>query len=100
MTYQGNHTIEVVNGIKIGFILFIITEIFFFLSIFWAYLHAALAPTIELGSMWPPIGIESVNPFGIPLLNTVENAINNFYINEAVWMKIPLYMLNLSKNSV
>ena len=69
-TYQGNHTVEVVNGIKIGFILFISTEAFFFLSIFWAYLHSALAPSVELGAMWPPMGIESVNPFGIPLLNT------------------------------
>ena len=61
---------------------------------------SALAPSIELGSMWPPMGIESVNPFGIPLLNTVKNAVNNFDVDEAVWMKIPLYMLNLSKNSV
>lgn len=38
-TYLGHHTVEVVNGIKIGFILFLFTEAFFFISIFWAYLH-------------------------------------------------------------
>lgn len=32
---------------------------------------SALTPTIELGAMWPPIGIEPVNPFELPLLNTV-----------------------------
>jgi cytochrome c oxidase subunit 3 len=30
-----------------------------------------LTPTVELGAQWPPIGIEPVNPFELPLLNTV-----------------------------
>ena len=38
--------------------------------------------------------------FELPLLNTVESAINKFYINVAVWVKIPLYMLNLSISQV
>ena len=38
--------------------------------------------------------------FELPLLNTVRSAINNFYINVAVWEHIPLYMLNLSINLV
>lgn len=32
---------------------------------------SALSPTVELGSMWPPLGIEPINPFELPLLNTV-----------------------------
>lgn len=32
---------------------------------------SALTPTIELGSQWPPIGIEPINPFELPMLNTV-----------------------------
>lgn len=32
---------------------------------------SALSPTVELGSTWPPLGIEPVNPFELPLLNTV-----------------------------
>jgi cytochrome c oxidase subunit 3 len=43
----------------------------FFLAIFWAFFHSALAPTIELGAQWPPIGIEAINPFELPLLNTI-----------------------------
>lgn len=33
--------------------------------------HSALAPTVELGAHWPPAGIDALNPFEIPLLNTV-----------------------------
>lgn len=71
MSYQGYHTQLVKRGITIGFALFVISEIFFFISIFWGYFHSALAPTVELGSLWPPKGIEVLNPFEVPLLNTV-----------------------------
>jgi cytochrome c oxidase subunit 3 len=30
-----------------------------------------MSPTIEMGAHWPPSGVESVNPFELPLLNTV-----------------------------
>lgn len=70
-TYLGNHTLAVQRGINMGFALFIISELFFFLSIFWSYFHSALSPTIELGSEWPPLGIEAINPFELPLLNTL-----------------------------
>ncbi|RUS32524.1 cytochrome c oxidase subunit III domain-containing protein [Jimgerdemannia flammicorona] len=66
-----HHTLAVRSGLTLGFILFVISEVFFFLSIFWAFFHSALAPTVELGSIWPPAGIETMNPFEIPLLNTV-----------------------------
>lgn len=70
-TYQGHHTINVYNGIRIGIILFIISEIIFFFSFFWAYFHSSLAPNIEIGQIWPPYGILPFNPFDIPLLNTI-----------------------------
>lgn len=41
------------------------------MAIFWAFYHSALTPTVELGAQWPPIGIEPINPFELPLLNTV-----------------------------
>lgn len=70
-TYQGKHTILVSKGLRWGIILFIISEIFFFISFFWAFFHRRLAPNIELGTIWPPIGIIPFNPFQIPLLNTI-----------------------------
>jgi len=70
-TFQGLHTICVINGLKWGIILFIISEVFFFLSFFWRFFHISLSPNIELGINWPPIGINPFNPFQIPLLNTI-----------------------------
>jgi len=70
-TYLGDHTSAVQTGLYVGVILFIVSEALFFMAIFWAYFHSALTPTIELGSQWPPLGIEPVNPFELPLLNTV-----------------------------
>nr|YP_010044450.1 cytochrome c oxidase subunit 3 [Trichosporon inkin]QPF23691.1 cytochrome c oxidase subunit 3 [Trichosporon inkin] len=69
-TYLGDHTLTVQKGLTMGVALFSVTEPFFFLSIFWAYFHSSLAPTVELGSHWPPRGIEPMNPFAIPLFNT------------------------------
>jgi cytochrome c oxidase subunit 3 len=59
------------KGLTMGVSLFIVTEIFFFMSIFWAYFHSSLAPTVELGSQWPPVGVTALNPMTVPLLNTV-----------------------------
>lgn len=70
-TYLGNHTLAVQRGLNMGVAIFIMTEGLFFLAIFWAYFHSALSPTVELGAQWPPIGIEAINAFELPLLNTI-----------------------------
>nr|YP_010021578.1 cytochrome c oxidase subunit III [Neoasterolepisma foreli]QOL10506.1 cytochrome c oxidase subunit III [Neoasterolepisma foreli] len=69
-TYQGLHTNQVTKGLRWGMILFIISEVFFFVSFFWAFFHSSLSPTIEIGMMWPPKGISPFNPMQVPLLNT------------------------------
>jgi cytochrome c oxidase subunit 3 len=69
-SYQGWHTFIVQRGLRIGMILFIVSEVLFFFSFFWAFFHSALAPDISLGSVWPPVGIEVLNAFEVPLLNT------------------------------
>jgi len=69
-SYLGAHTEKVQKGISLGVVLFVVSEVFFFLSIFWAYFHSSLAPAIEIGSEWPPKGIESVNASEVPTANT------------------------------
>lgn len=70
-TYQGQHTLAVQNGLRIGMILFIISEVMFFVSFFWAFFHSSLSPAIEIGAVWPPQGIEVLNAWDVPFLNTV-----------------------------
>ena len=69
--YLGVHTIKSKEGISSGFNLFLISEIFFFAGFIWAYFYSALSPTVYLGAIWPPVGIEALDPWGIPFLNTV-----------------------------
>nr|DBA44262.1 TPA_asm: cytochrome c oxidase subunit III [Peltospira delicata] len=68
--FQGHHTTMVYKGLCLGMILFIVSEVLFFFAFFWAYFHSSLAPTPEIGSCWPPVGISPLNPFDVPLLNT------------------------------
>lgn len=63
LTYLGSHTNAVQRGLNIGVGLFIASEALFFLGIFWAFFHSALSPNVEIGTYWPPLGIQSVNPF-------------------------------------
>jgi len=70
-SYQGHHLPRVAYGFMLGFVLFVVSEVFAFISIFWAYGHSALVPTIEIGNMWPAAGITPIDPFALPLLNTI-----------------------------
>nr|YP_010285480.1 cytochrome c oxidase subunit III [Basiprionota bisignata]UKS07051.1 cytochrome c oxidase subunit 3 [Basiprionota bisignata] len=70
-TFQGNHTMKVTISLRWGMILFITSEVFFFISFFWSFFHNSLSPSIELGMNWPPFNILTFNPLEIPLLNTL-----------------------------
>nr|WHI93489.1 cytochrome c oxidase subunit III [Madrepora oculata] len=69
-TFQGHHSLVVKQGIKYGMLLFILSEVLFFFSFFWAFFHSSLAPVVELGVVWPPKGISVLSPLGVPLINT------------------------------
>jgi cytochrome c oxidase subunit 3 len=71
--HQGDHTPVVQLHLRYGMILFIASEVMFFVAWFWAYFNAALfPPAVEsVGGVWPPKGIEVLDPFGFPLLNTL-----------------------------
>src|SRR5258708_11787487 len=70
-TFEGRHTLAVQRGLRIGFILFIISEIIFFFSFFWAFFHSSISPSIWIGAIWPPLGIKPIYPWALPLLNTI-----------------------------
>lgn len=70
-TYQGLHNKEVQKNLTIGFILFIVSEAVIFFSFFFAFFYNSLIPSINVGGVWPPVGIETLDASAIPLLNTV-----------------------------
>jgi len=70
-TFLGYHTVAVIKGLRYGMLLFIISEVMLFFSLFWAYLHCSVSPSIWIGCVWPPLGIKPINPWHLPFLNTV-----------------------------
>ncbi|MCZ7657436.1 MAG: cytochrome c oxidase subunit 3 [Xanthobacteraceae bacterium] len=77
--HEGYHTRVVQISHRYGMILFIASEVMFFVAWFWAYFSTALFPddmhqvmrTELLGGVWPPKGIETFDPWHLPLLNTL-----------------------------
>ena len=69
-TYEEHHTVSVQRGLRLGMILFIVSEIMFFFAFFWAFFHSSLSPAFNVGGVWPPTGIETIQTSGIPLTNT------------------------------
>jgi len=77
--YGGYHTRVVQISHRYGMILFIASEVMFFVAWFWAYFSTALFPNdihqivrADLfGHVWPPKGIETFDPWHLPLLNTL-----------------------------
>ncbi|MFG1378934.1 cytochrome c oxidase subunit 3 [Xanthobacter autotrophicus] len=75
----GLHTRVVVLGLRYGMILFIASEVMFFVAWFWAFFDASLFTGEAInyqrleftGGVWPPKGIESLDPWHLPLLNTL-----------------------------
>nr|BAW88931.1 cytochrome c oxidase subunit III [Danionella dracula] len=69
-TFQGNHTSLVQNGLRNGMVLFIVSEVFFFLGFFWGFYHSSSIPEGSLVVSWPPAGLHSIGPRDVPFLNT------------------------------
>jgi cytochrome c oxidase subunit III len=69
--HQGHHTPVVQLGLRYGMIMFIASEVMFFVAWFWAYFAAAFFPTEAIGGTWPPQGIEVFDPWHLPLVNTL-----------------------------
>ncbi|OWK28904.1 cytochrome c oxidase subunit 3 [Sphingomonas dokdonensis] len=84
--HAGDHTPVVQLHFRYGMILFIASEVMFFVGWFWAYFDFALFPdaigfidgaversseALAIAAQWPPKGLEVINAFELPLLNTI-----------------------------
>ncbi|WP_108658520.1 cytochrome c oxidase subunit 3 [Acuticoccus kandeliae] len=76
---RGDHTPVVKLHLRYGMLLFIASEVMFFVAWFWAYFDVALFPAAinqplrleETGGVWPPMSIETFDPWHLPLFNTM-----------------------------
>ena len=75
----GDHTPVVQLHLRYGMIMFIVSEVMFFVAWFWAYFDASLFPgelaqvtrTELTGGVWPPKDIQTFDPWHLPLINTL-----------------------------
>ncbi len=75
----GDHTAVVQLHLRYGMIMFIASEVMFFVAWFWAYFDAALysdeaiqaARVAVTGAAWPPTSVTVFDPWHLPLLNTL-----------------------------
>lgn len=75
----GDHTPVVQLGLRYGMIMFIASEVMFFVAWFWIFFEMALFPSRPQGiedvvtawSTWPPQGVETLDAWQLPLVNTL-----------------------------
>ncbi|PCH97561.1 MAG: cytochrome c oxidase subunit 3 [Rhodobacteraceae bacterium] len=74
-SHAGDHTPVVTIGLRYGVIMFIMSEVMFFVAWFWSFFKHALYPMTEgypkIDGVWPPVGIETFDAFHLPLINTL-----------------------------
>ena len=78
-SHEGHHTPVVQLHLRYGMIMFIASEVMFFVAWFWAYFDASLFAgetqqylrTEFTGGQWPPVGIEVIDAWHLPLFNTL-----------------------------
>lgn len=74
-SHQDDHTPVVRIGLRYGFIMFIMSEVMFFAAWFWSFFKHAMYPmgpqSPAVDGVWPPAGIETFDPWHLPLINTL-----------------------------
>lgn len=68
---SGEYSFQVYDNLKLRFSLFVLREVIFLVSFFWRFFHFSLSPSIFIGLVWPPFGVEPISPLGLPLFNTI-----------------------------
>lgn len=68
---EGYHTKKVQSGLRLGMLLFILSEVMLFFAFFWGFFHFSLIPSIAVGAIWPPEGTQVLDAWGLPLVNTL-----------------------------
>jgi cytochrome c oxidase subunit 3 len=68
----GHHTPPVQSGLRVGMVLFIFSEVMFFIAFFWAFFHSSMPELNYVASpIWPPEGVVPLNAWEMPFMNTL-----------------------------
>ena len=87
-SHGGDHTPVVNIGLRYGMVMFIASEVMFFVAWFWSFFEFAIfygarvgetwdvanpyfVESLQAFSHWPPAGVETFDPFHLPLINTL-----------------------------
>jgi heme/copper-type cytochrome/quinol oxidase subunit 3 len=85
-TGEGEHADKIQEGLGLGMVLFILSEIMLFFSFFWAFFHYSITPSQVLGNVWPPESIQLLDVFGLPLNNTILLLSSGLLLTIGHWM--------------
>ena len=67
-----DHTAPVAHGLRMGMVLFIVSEVMFFFAFFWAYFHSSVPFLSKVAhTTWPPEGVIPLETWDLPFLNTL-----------------------------
>jgi cytochrome c oxidase subunit 3 len=78
-SHKGDHTDVVSLHLRYGMLLFIASEVMFFVAWFWAFFDASLftgdamqpSRVEATAGIWPPKGVDVFDPWHLPLVNTL-----------------------------
>lgn len=101
----GYHTHKLELSLRCAMLLFILSEVFFFVSFFWAFYDSALSPVFSVGLVWPPIGVTPLSFYSVPLLNTVillargirvtwahHSIVRNFFLKSVLALFLTIFL--------
>ena len=89
--HDGYHNAKVSRGLSAGMLLFIASEVMFFVAWFWAYFNSAVfsgdvtqyGREVFTGGLWPPKGIVVIDPWRLPFINTIILVSSSFVVGRA-----------------
>jgi len=104
-SFLGFHTHKLESCMRLGVMFFILSEVFFFVSFFWAFFDASLVPTVDIGIAWPPKGVLTLSIYSVPLLNTLlllrrgltvtwvhHSLLNNLYFKRIIRLNVTVFL--------